>query len=231
MNDNTIRILVVDDDDKVLTNLGRLFDGYPNIEATFVKTGEEAVTLLLNKSFDLAILDLGLPGISGRQVLEEVREGGFDKPIIILTVTGDPAVMADNIGGGADIYLAKPYNHKVLMAYIFRSVSKTNETTSPIIKFDKYTLDTANRKINTNDGMSFDLTATFSNILEVFLRSRLRYIPLSKIKREVWGDETATEDSSVRRCIQRLNQCFRENNQEEIIRHVYGTDNYELIRR
>ena len=107
-----MRILIVEDDtllgDGIRIGLSQ--NGYA---ADWVEDGEAAETALLTNEYELIVLDLGLPKISGLEVLKKVRAQGNDIPVIILTAQDGVEDRIKGLDSGADDYLTKPIDHKV----------------------------------------------------------------------------------------------------------------------
>ena len=95
---------------KTLTDEGFLVD--------HVLDGEEAIASLADMRYDVVLLDLNLPGMSGKAVLRRLREGGNDTPVLVLTATGDIGEKVICLSDGADDYVVKPFDDRELIARI-----------------------------------------------------------------------------------------------------------------
>ena len=111
------RILIVDDDPWIVEIIAELLrdEGHSPILAT---TGEEALTLIQQRSPDLILLDLKLPGLGGEEVIRELRRAGFDIPVVMLTAASDPFPMG--VPPNISAYLAKPFEILDLLALVNR---------------------------------------------------------------------------------------------------------------
>jgi|GEM_PF-1977810 len=111
------RILIAEDEPRIATLLekGLRSHGFTTVVAT---DGDEVVLMAMNNSFDLLLLDLGLPVKDGWTVLEELRSQGSQLPIIILTACDDVNAKVAGLEGGADDYITKPFNFKELLARV-----------------------------------------------------------------------------------------------------------------
>lgn len=118
-------ILVVDDSRTNLTVLGRRLGrlGYLTVLSD---NGAEALDLITARGFDLVLLDMVMPRLSGVQVLREIRgsRDTIDLPVIMLTGRSDPAAAVEALAGGADDHVAKPFDFDVLAARIARTLSR-----------------------------------------------------------------------------------------------------------
>jgi len=109
-------ILVVDDEQYVRELLRRTLEqeGYA---VTLAADGSSALVRLREQTPDLVLLDIRMPDLTGYQVLERIREQ-FDVPVIMLTGVLEPTVVEQSVGLGADDYIRKPFNPRVLLARI-----------------------------------------------------------------------------------------------------------------
>jgi two-component system response regulator CpxR len=120
------RLLIIDDD----MRLGEMLAEYlepEGLHITTATTGTQGLRAAQRETYDLIILDVMLPGLSGFEVLKQLREGGAKTPVLMLTARGDDV---DRIGGldlGADDYLPKPFNPRELLARIKAIVRRTSE--------------------------------------------------------------------------------------------------------
>jgi two-component system, OmpR family, response regulator QseB len=110
-----MKILLVEDDDLIGSGLevGLVQAGYG---VDWVRDGSDAVTALSATRYALLVLDLGLPGKSGTEVLRALREGGDDIPVLVLTARGTVADRVRGLDAGADDYLAKPFELSEVLA-------------------------------------------------------------------------------------------------------------------
>ena len=194
----------------------------------------EGLTIIINQKPDIAIVDLGLPGMSGSELIRQARNSGYEKPIIILTGNRESSSIVQHIGHGADDYLTKPYEHDVLMAYIYKNIKKSLANVDPVIRFGKYTFDTFHHTITGKGVPTFKIGETGSKILEVLLRSPRSYMNDETLITEVWGDGQKVQATTLKRNVERLNEDFRDNGLDNVIlRHKKkdGSDLYEVIRK
>ncbi len=118
-------ILVVDDSRTNLTVLGRRL-GHLGYLTVLSDTGAEALDLIAARGFDLVLLDMVMPRLSGVHVLREIRgcRDTIDLPVIMLTGRSDPAAAVEALAAGADDHIAKPFDFDVLAARIARTLSR-----------------------------------------------------------------------------------------------------------
>ncbi|GEN45879.1 response regulator transcription factor [Alkalibacillus haloalkaliphilus] len=121
----TTKVLIVDDEESITT----LIDHHLNQEGymtTIVHDGESAIQSLYNNSYDLVVLDLMLPKLSGIKVCETMRLNQDDTPVIMLTAKGEEADKIKGLNVGADDYLTKPFSPKELVARIQAVLRRLN---------------------------------------------------------------------------------------------------------
>ena len=228
METNTFDVHIVEDVETVRNNIVKVVSQDPRLRATSSRTGEEAVTYLINKRPDVAVIDLGLPGISGDETIRLARQGGYDKSIVILTANNEPSSIVRHIGIDADDYITKPFEHDVLLSYIWKNLKKSKATVDTVVTFGKYTFDTFHGTISGKGFETFKITEKRAKILEVLVRSKERCMKETTLLLEAYGHESTVEFGSLRRNVGRLNETFRMNGHENIITYSAIRNAYEL---
>lgn len=138
-------VLIVEDDGDI-ANLIALYLRKDSYEAEIAPTGEKALESLHEKSWDLFLLDLNLPGMDGFRVLEEIRACS-KSPVIVVTARSDDADAIYGLGAGADEYVTKPFSPKVLVARVramlrrAASGGETSDGQSGRVSFGDFELD------------------------------------------------------------------------------------------
>ena len=120
-----MRVLLVEDNSLVGTML-RVNLVQEGFDVDWHTTGESAVAALAEKPYDLALLDIGLAGISGIDVAAHIRERGLETPIIMLTARDDLDTRVEALGRGADDYLAKPFDLPELIARVRAHIRRSS---------------------------------------------------------------------------------------------------------
>jgi two-component system response regulator PhoP len=131
--------------------------------------GDEGLYLASEYPVDLAVVDLGLPGMSGLEVIRRLREQGKDLPILILTARGK---WEDKVGGleaGADDYLVKPFHMEELLARVRALLRRAAGTASEALRFGPVSLDTASQSVSVGE-QRVELTAFEYRMLEYMAR-------------------------------------------------------------
>lgn len=122
------RLLIVDDEPSVVDVVRSRFEkeGFAVSEAG---TGSEALRRLRDESYDLVLLDVGLPGIDGFETLRQLRAAGHDQPVLMLTARGDEVDRVVGLELGADDYVVKPFSPRELVARVRALLRRTAEAT------------------------------------------------------------------------------------------------------
>jgi two-component system, OmpR family, KDP operon response regulator KdpE len=190
------RILAVDDEPQILralaTNLRAR--GY---DVELAQTGEAALAVAARKHPDLVILDLGLPGIDGVEVIRGLR-GWTRVPIIVLSVREAERDKVAALDAGADDYVTKPFGMDELLARLraaLRRAAPPDE--EAIVETGAFTVDLAAKRITKGDG-EVRLTPTEWHIVEVLVRNAGRLVTQRQLLQEVWGPQYEKETNYLR---------------------------------
>ena len=180
------RILIVEDEERIVSFLekGLRSNGYTTVA---VGDGDSAVALARDDSFDLLILDLGLPGRDGRDVLRTVRARGERLPILVLTARDGIEDTVGSLEQGADDYLTKPFRFEELLARIrlrIRTDDRSAETT--VLQVGSVQLDLRSRRATSQD-RTVELTAREFALLETFMRHPDQVLSREQLLSHVWG--------------------------------------------
>lgn len=198
MSGAKIRVLVVDDEPQILRAL-RINLSVRGYEVITVATGADALRAATDHRPDVVVLDLGLPDISGIEVLAGLR-GWLTAPVIVLSARTDSADKVEALDAGADDYVTKPFGMDELLARLraaVRRAAASTETDQPIIETASFTVDLATKTV-TRNGSEVHLTPTEWGILEMLVRHRGKLVGREEILREVWGPAYAKETQYLR---------------------------------
>lgn len=179
-----MRILIAEDDAPLATFIAKAFKSEDHgTEIAF--SGEDALQRMQKGAFDLLILDLNLPVISGSEVLSKVRSGNPDIPILILTATDEVAERVACLDAGADDYLTKPFSFSELSARIRAVLRRKNRGGQAYLKVADLELDYMQRTVHRGD-RNIELTPKEFGLLEYFMRNSGRRITRNMIIEHVW---------------------------------------------
>jgi DNA-binding response OmpR family regulator len=179
------RILIVEDEARIASFLekGLRANGFPTAVA---RDGDEAITLARAGRFDLIILDLGLPGADGLDVLRQFR--GWDRrtPVLILTARDSVPDTVAGLEGGADDYMAKPFSFEELLARVRVRLRGERAPETTVLRAGDSALDLRTRRAHVGDE-SFQLTAREFALAEVFFRHPGQVLSREQLLDQVWG--------------------------------------------
>ncbi len=149
------------------------------------KNGRQALELARSESFDLMLLDLGLPKRSGLEVLRALRQQQADLPILIVTARDSVENRVEGLDAGADDYLVKPFAFPELLARI-RALTRRGRSDRVLrLKVGELELDCVTRKV-TRQGKEISLTAKEMELLEYLMRNRGNVVSREMLARDVW---------------------------------------------
>ena len=189
-----MRILLVEDDPSLRRTLaiGLRAEGH---EVLTAGDGRTALAAAREDEPQLMVLDLGLPDISGVEVLTRLR-GWTPLPVIVLSARSDSTDKVDALDRGADDYVTKPFGMEELLARI-RATGRRSGTDLPAVTAGDLRIDVAAREA-TRAGTAVRLTPTEWQVLEVLLRTPGRLVPRADLLHEVWGPGYDRETNYLR---------------------------------
>ena len=194
------RVLVVDDEPQILRALGINLRarGY---DVDLAPDGEQALSLAASHHPDVVVLDLGLPGIDGVDVIRGLR-GGSTVPIVVLSVRDGEADKVAALDAGADDYVTKPFGMDELLARLraaLRRAAPAEE--AAVIATPDFTIDLSAKRVH-RPGVGGDeevrLTPTEWHIVEVLVRNRGKLVTQRQLLQEVWGAQYEKETNYLR---------------------------------
>jgi len=193
-----LKVLIIDDD-AALSAMLTEFLSSEGFEVEAVQQGRAGVTAALSGRYAAVLLDIMLPGMSGTEVLRQIRQQS-QAPVIMLTAKGDDIDRVVGLEMGADDYISKPFNPRELLARIKAVLRRTTANQSApareTVSFGDLALTPATRQV-TWRGEGMDLTVTEFNLLELLLRSAGELVTKDTLTEKALGRRRTSYDRSV----------------------------------
>ena len=216
-----MKILIVEDEPKTgaylrqgLTEAGFVVD--------LASNGPDGLHFALQGDYELAILDVMLPGLNGWEVLQTIRQRGLQVPAMFLTARDQVEDRVKGLELGADDYLVKPFSFAELLARVRtilrRGRSNTESTTLQVADLQ---LDLLRRRV-TRDGKRIDLTAKEFGLLELLMRRHGEVLSRSLIASQVWDMNFDSDTNVIEVAMRRLRVKVDENHDVKLIHTVRG---------
>jgi two-component system KDP operon response regulator KdpE len=172
-------------------------------EVVTAADGSTALDVAAASHPDIVVLDLGMPGLTGLDVITALR-GWTDVPILVVSGRTESWDKVEALDAGADDYVTKPFSADELLARV-RALSRrtAGATEAPVVEFGDVTVDLAARTV-VRDGDSVRLTPTEWRVLEVLLRNPDRLVTREMLLHEVWGPQYSTDTGYLRLYLSQL---------------------------
>ena len=189
-----MRILIAEDDSRLLTQLDALLqqNGY---SVDLADNGEHALFLIKEYTYDLAIIDIGMPKLDGFEVIRQARKDNIACPILILTARDRWQEKVEGLDAGADDYLTKPFHNEELLARAKALIRRASGQANPTIQFGPITLNTVSEELCVND-KSFDLTAYEYKVMEYLMMNPQKVVSKTELTEHIY-DQDFDLDSNV----------------------------------
>ena len=182
-----MRILVIEDEKRLAENVARALRESAGYAVDVASDGEQGLYLAESGDYDLVVLDLMLPKLSGQELLTRYRKHGQSTPVLVLTARDEKESVVQLLNCGADDYLAKPFDLGEFLARAKALVRRGKGQRSPVISIADLRLDTIARSVRRGTGKSHSRrwNIAFSNIWRIGLA---QLFP----KRNFWSTSTIT---------------------------------------
>jgi two-component system, OmpR family, copper resistance phosphate regulon response regulator CusR len=180
-----VNVLVVQDDPRVTSFIKRGLEA----EGFAVRTacdGADGLTMSRSLDFDLIVLDLALPTVTGDEILAKLRAAGSSVPVIVLTEQDAISDRVATLNAGADDYLTRPYDFDELLARIRARLRTEDQTDSTTISHGRVTIDVETLEARIG-GRSVDLTPREFALLETLMRHAGQVLSQPQLLSQVWG--------------------------------------------
>lgn len=217
-----MRVLIVEDDAKVAgaVKAGLAGEAYDVVVA---RTGEDGYFRATTEPFDAVLLDLGLPGRSGLEILSGLRAQGLNMPILVLTARDAIEDRVRGLDGGADDYLVKPFAFAELLARLRALLRRGRPEEAVRVRLATLELDLLRRTVH-RGGRPIDLTNREFELLEYLLRHHGQIVSREMLARDVWKEASRGTplDNVIDVHITRLRKKIDEPTGERLIHTIRG---------
>lgn len=189
-----MRILLAEDERALAKAIVKIFEKN-NYSADAVHNGEDALTYIESGNYDVAVLDIMMPGMDGITVLKTVRSHGNLIPILMLTAKSEIDDKVLGLDSGANYYLTKPFDSKELLASI-RAITRSGTAADSRLIVGNITLDRATFELASATG-SFRLANREFQMMEILMANPHHIIPAERFMEKIWGSDTEVENNVV----------------------------------
>lgn len=212
-----MRVLLVEDDPMIGEAIqGALKDA--SYAADWVKDGQTALTTLGCQHYDLVLLDLGLPGKDGLEVLASIRAKDNPVPLLIITARDGLDDRLRGLDGGADDYVSKPFQMAELLARMRAVMRRKGGTASPALTNGVVSLDPATKEASVNGGSPVQLSNREFSLLQALLVRPGAILSRSELEDRIYGWGEEVESNAVEFLIHALRRKLG----SEVIKNVRG---------
>ncbi|GEA08946.1 DNA-binding response regulator [Alteromonas sp. KUL42] len=215
-----MRILVAEDDSRLLTQLDSLLqqNGY---SVDLADNGEHALFLIKEYSYDLAIVDIGMPKLDGFEVIKKARQADISCPILILTARDRWQEKVEGLDSGADDYLTKPFHNEELLARAKALIRRASGQANPTIQFGPISLDTVTEELLLN-GTALDLTAYEYKVMEYLMLNPQKVISKTELTEHIYDQDFDLDSNVIEVFVGRLRKKLDPNGELKPIETLRG---------
>jgi len=217
-----MRVLVVEDESKVADAVREGLEG-EDYEVVVERTGEGAFFRSTTETFDLILLDLGLPGRDGLQILRTLRDRGVKTPVLVLTARDSLDDRVTGLDAGADDYLVKPFAFAELLARVRALLRRGRGAETTRFSLGDLEMDLITRSV-VRAGQPVELTVREFELLEYLLRHEGQVVSREMLARDVWKETARTTplDNVIDVHIARLRRKVDQEGMAKLIHTVRG---------
>jgi DNA-binding response OmpR family regulator len=200
------RILLLDDDVELRSLLADQLQLHEEFVIVQAGTAGEALAAVRADHVDLAVMDVGLPDMDGREAVRIMRKNGFKSPIIMLTANDSEADQVLGLEAGANDYVAKPFRFAVLLARVRAHLRQYEASEDAQFNVGPYVFRPGAKMLLTEKGGKIRLTEKETSILRYLYRAGARVVARDTLLQEVWGYNAAVTTHTLETHVYRLRQ-------------------------
>ena len=215
------RILVIDDDPKIrsVVRRGLVYEGFRVTEAG---SGEEGLDKARDRTPDLVVLDVMLPGIDGLEVCRRLREAGDEVSILMLTARDEVKDRVEGLETGADDYLVKPFSFEELLARVRALLRRRPTQSGEMLRFGDLDLDVDAHEAS-RAGRPIPLTTTEFNLLLLLMHHPRKVLTRDVIMDRVWSYDFGGESNVLEVYVRYLRNKLEAGGEPRLIHTVRGS--------
>lgn len=192
-----MRLLLVEDENRMAQALCEILR-QENYEVDHCADGVNGLEALETDLYDIAILDVMLPGINGFEVVKRARRAGIRTPILMLTAKAELDDKITGLDNGADDYLTKPFMTKELLARLRALCRRNINTADGRLRFEDIELDVASATLScTTNGQSVRLSEKECRIMEYLIANQNQILTREQLAVKIWGMDSEAEYNNV----------------------------------
>lgn len=198
-----MKILIADDDPQLVRAL-RITLGVKGYEVVTAADGAQAIAVAVDELPDVFLLDLGMPGLDGVDVIRTIR-GWSEAPILVVSGRAGSADKVEALDAGADDYVTKPFSVDELLARV-RALTRRmpQQEPSPVVRIGTVTIDLARGTAVGSDTGPIRLTPTEWQVMELLIRNAGKLVTRQTILRHIWGTEHVRDTGYLRLYLSQL---------------------------
>ena len=197
-----MKVLLIEDETKIAAYVTKALNAAGHT-TTSVQDGQEGLIRATSDPYDMIVLDLGLPGCDGLEILAGIRGRSIGTPVLILTARGDVKDRIAGLDRGADDYLAKPFSMEELLARVNVLTRRKGEDASPLLRVEDLMMNETTH-IVTRDGKTVHLSQREYEVLHFLMQNAGRVVSRTEVCEHVWKSALANDTNAVDVYIQRL---------------------------
>jgi DNA-binding response OmpR family regulator len=221
-------ILLVDDDQTLREALAEQLALYDEFKLATAGTATAAVKAVQAERIDLAIMDVGLPDMDGREAVKILRKGGYKAPIIMLTGHDTDSDTILGLEAGANDYVTKPFRFAVLLARIRAQLRQHEQSEDATFTVGPYTFKPSQKLLVDQKGGKVRLTEKEASIIKYLYRAGEKVVTRDVLLEEVWGYNSGVTTHTLETHVYRLRQKIeRDPSNAEIL--VTESGGYKLV--
>ena len=197
-----VKVLLIEDEAKIASYVTKALTSAGHA-VTAIADGHAGFATATSDPHDVIVLDLGLPGRDGLEILGAIRERSISTPVLILTARGDVKDRIEGLNRGADDYLAKPFSMEELLARVDVLTRRKGEDASPLLRVGDLVLNETTHVV-TRDGKTVHLSQREYEVLHFLMLHAGRTVSRTEICEQVWKSALNNDTNAIDVYIQRL---------------------------